>query len=497
MSTSIRQVQQRGPAAGVIAQPVAKPRALDARTLALLEAPIAATLVKLAAPNILVNMAQSSVGLIETYFVGKLGTDALAGVALAFPVVMLTQMMSAGAVGGGISSAVARALGGQRRRDADDLAVHSLLVGLLFGLAFTVAALLGGPWLYSTLGGRGASLAAAVTYSNVIFSGAILIWIFNSLASVIRGTGNMLVPALVTCAGVVAVIPLSPCLIFGLGPFPALGVAGGGTALLVYYAVGCVVLAAYIGSGRIPVRFNLFFSGLRLRRNLFADILRVGLVSALVTIGTNVTVASVTGLVGTFGPAAIAGYGVGSRLEYFLVPLVFGLGAPLVALVGTNVGASQHDRAVRVAWIGGLMAAVMCALIGALAAAFPRVWLGLFDNDPAMLAAGTAYLQTVGPFYAFFGLGLGLYFAFQGFGRLRWAVLANFTRLAIAVGGGWLALQLTGDLRFVFVALSVGLVAFGLINAMALATGAVTAGTDPRKGITQWHRNSAPGSSLP
>jgi Na+-driven multidrug efflux pump len=160
---------------------------LDSRTLRLLQAPITATLVTLAAPNILVNIAQSWVGLIETYFVGKLGTDALAGVALVFPVVMLTQMMSAGAVGGGISSAVARALGGQRRRGADDLALHSLAVGLLFGLAFTVSALLAGPWLYGTLGGRDASLAAAVTYSNVIFSGAILIWIFNSLASVIRG----------------------------------------------------------------------------------------------------------------------------------------------------------------------------------------------------------------------------------------------------------------------------------------------------------------------
>jgi Na+-driven multidrug efflux pump len=215
---------------------------------------------------------------------------------------------------------------------------------------------------------------------------------------------------------------------------------------------------------------------------LFADILRVGVVSALVTIGTTVTVASVTGLVGTLGPAAIAGYGVGSRPEYFLVPLVFGLGAPLVALVGTNVGAGQHERALRVAWIGGFMAAAMCALIGALAAVYPRVWLGLFDNNPAMLAAGSEYLHRVGPFYGFFGLGLGLYFAFQGFGRLRWAVLANFSRLAIAVGGGWLALRLTGDVSFVFVALSVGLVAFGLINTLALATGAVTAGKHPRKG---------------
>ena len=494
MSISLPHVQPSGPTATAIEKPAIQPRGLDGRTLRLLQAPIAATLVTLAAPNILVNIAQSSVGLIETYFVGKLGTDALAGVALVFPVVMLTQMMSAGAVGGGISSAVARALGGQRRREADDLALHSLAVGLLLGIAFTVSALLAGPWLYSTLGGRDASLTAAVTYSNVIFSGALLIWIFNSLASVIRGTGNMHVPALVTCAGVIAVIPLSPCLIFGLGPFPQLGVAGGGVALLAYYAVGSVVLATYIRSGRIPVRFSL--SNLRLRRELLTDILRVGVVSALVTIGTNVTVASVTGLVGTLGPAAIAGYGVGSRLEYFLVPLVFGLGAPLVALVGTNVGAGQHERAVRVAWIGGFMAAAMCALIGALAAVFPRMWLGLFDSDPAMLAAGAQYLQTVGPFYGFFGLGLGLYFAFQGFGRLRWAVLANFTRLTIAVGGGLLALRLTGNLSFVFVALSVGLVAFGLINAMALASGAVTAGRRPRKGTTRWFRNSVPDSSI-
>jgi putative MATE family efflux protein len=481
MSTSVCHIVKDQPSASalVVGESTAQAQRHDARTLVLLEAPIAATLVKLAAPNILVNIAQSSIGLIETYFVGKLGTDALAGVALVFPVVMLTQMMSAGAVGGGISSAVARALGGRRRRDADDLAVHSLAVGLVFGLVFTVSVLLAGPSLYSTLGGRGASLVAALTYSNVIFSGAVFIWIFNSLASVIRGTGNMHVPALVTCGGVVAVIPLSPCLIFGWGPFPQLGVAGGGTALLAYYVVGGLVLIAYLRSGRIPVRLS--FSKPRLRGEVLADILRVGAVSALVTIGTNVTVASVTGLVGTFGPAAIAGYGVGSRLEYFLVPLVFGLGAPLVALVGTNVGAGQHARAERVAWIGGLMAGAMCALIGGLGAVYPRAWLGLFDSDTAMLNAGSRYLQGVGPFYGFFGLGLGLYFASQGFGRLRWSVLANFTRLGVAVGGGWLALRSTGDLTIVFVALSVGLVAFGFINTAALATGALTSRELPHK----------------
>src|SRR5262245_2108974 len=193
---------------------------LSPRTRVLIEAPITATLVRLAAPNVVVMVAQASVRLIETYFVGRLGTDALAGVALVFPAVMLMQMMSAGAMGGGISSAIARSLGAGRRADADALVLHALAIAVIFGLAFMVALLGGGRWLYGVMGGSGAALDAALTYSNVVFCGAVLLWIFNSLANVIRGTGNMALPAIVTCAGVAALIPLSPCLILGWGPFP-------------------------------------------------------------------------------------------------------------------------------------------------------------------------------------------------------------------------------------------------------------------------------------
>src|SRR5881398_232935 len=161
--------------------PAATAPRFDTRTRVLLEGPIASTLLRLATPNVLVMFVQASVGLIETYFVGKLGTDALAGVTLVFPVLMLMQMMSGGAMGGGISSAVARALGAGRRTDADALAFHALIIGVVFGLGFTLAVLGGGPWLYAAMGGRGASLVAALTYSNVIFSAAVLVWVFNSL----------------------------------------------------------------------------------------------------------------------------------------------------------------------------------------------------------------------------------------------------------------------------------------------------------------------------
>ncbi len=450
----------------------------DPRTRALIDGPIAATLIKLAAPNMLVMLAQTSVGLVETYFVGKLGTDPLAGVALVFPLLMLMQMMSAGAMGGGISSAIARALGAARRADANALVLHALVIALVFGLAFTIALLLGGRWLYAAMGGSGASLQAAVTYSHVVFAGAILVWLFNTLANVIRGTGNMMVPALVTCAGVVVLIPLSPCLIFGWGPFPRLGVAGGAVAVIIYYAVGSMVLAAYLRSGRSVV--GLTFHGIRFRWPLFADILRVGLVAALITVQTNLTIAIATGLVGAFGPAAIAGYGTGSRLEYLLIPLVFGLGGPLVAMVGTNIGAGRRDRALRVAWIGAGIATGLCEIIGFCAAVAPRAWLSLFDTAPAMIDAGSRYLHAVGPVYGLFGLGMALYFASQGAGRLLWPLLANMARLVIATGGGWLALRWGGNLTDVFIALAIALAAFGLINAAAVASGVWFKGRNER-----------------
>lgn len=449
---------------------VAPPRdALDPRTRALLEGPIASTLLRLAAPNMLVMLAQAGAGLVETYFIGKLGTDSLTGVALVFPVVMLMQMMSAGAIGGGIASAIARSLGGGRREDANALGWHAMLVALGFGAAFMIVVLGAGRWIYAALGGRGASLEAALTYSNWIFAGAVLIWTFNSLAAVIRGTGNMAVPATVTCVGAAMLIPASPVLIFGWGWVPAMGIAGGAIALLAYYLAGSLALAWYLWSGRSVVRPGL--RATRFRWTLFRDILRVGLVAALVTISTNLTIMIGTALVGAFGPAAIAGYGTGSRLEYLLVPLVFGLGGPLVAMVGTNIGAGRPERAVRVAWIGAGIAALLTEAIGLCAAAFPYAWLSLFDTDAAMLDAGSRYLRIVGPFYGMLGLALALYFASQGAGRLLWPVVANFTRLAIAALAGWLALRWTGNISGVFLAQSAALVAFGLINAIAVARG--------------------------
>lgn len=435
-------------------------RGAELRTRRLLEAPVLPLLVAMAWPNVLIMLTQASTGLIETWWVAKLGTQALAGMALVFPPVMLMQMISSGAMGGGISAAVARALGAGRQEDADALVLHAILINGTLGLFFCMVFLLFGKAIYHLIGGTGDEVHAALAYSNVVFSGIVLLWIMNGLASVIRGTGNMLVPAMVVCCGAVVLVPLSPLLIFGFGPIPALGIAGGGVALVGYYAAGTLVLAWYVLSGRNAARLRL----VPIQWRLAKGILRVGVVSAITSVQTNVTIAGATALVASAsGAAAVAGFGTGARLEFLLIPLVFGIGAPLVALVGTNIGAGQPERALRVALAGGGLAFLLAETIGIAAAAWPQAWLGLFSSQPAMIEAGASYLRIVGPCYGFFGLGMALYFASQGAGRLAWPLASGFLRLAIALGGGWLALRLTGEVSGVYAASGLGMVVFGML----------------------------------
>jgi putative MATE family efflux protein len=443
---------------------------LDPRTRRLLEAPIVPTLLRLGAPNVLIMLAQAAVGLIETFFVGKLGTDALAGMALVFPAVMLMQTISAGAFGGAIASVIARALGGGRRAEADVLVMHALVIAVALGLVFMGAAFGGGRWLYTQMGGTQGGLAAALTYSNLVFAGAVLVWIFNCLSAVIRGTGNMAVPAIVSCTGSVVLIPLSPLLIFGYGAVPALGIAGGAVALLAYYFLGSVAMAAYLWSPRSLLRPVL--SALNLRWAQCREILRLGAVGAISAAATNITIAIATAQVGEYGTAAIAGYGTAARLEYLLIPLVFGLGSPLVAIVGTCIGAGRRERALHATWVGVAIAFVMTEAIGLAAALWPNAWLSLFASDPAMHQAGAYYLHAVGPLYGFFGVGLVLYFASQGAGRLTWPVLANLARLSVAALGGAAALRWGHGLSQIFLAQGAALFVYALVNVIAVAGGA-------------------------
>ncbi|MCZ2496373.1 MATE family efflux transporter [Xylophilus sp. Kf1] len=434
----------------------------------MLQAPIVPTLLRMGWPNILMMLAQSSTGLIEMWFLARLGTDVLAGVAVVIPILMLMQNMSQGAMGGGISAAVARSLGARDAALTASLARHAVVLCAGLGLLFTVLLLVFGTPVYRLLGARGEALEAARSYAHVLFAGLVLMWVMNALASVVRGTGNMLVPGAVICGGAVLLVPLSAVLILGAGPIPPLGVVGGAWSLLLYYAGGSAVLAWYCASGRCAARL----SGGPVHWAPMRSILTVGGLACINPFLTNGLIAATAAIVGAYaGTEALAGYATAARLEYLLIPIAFGLGAPMVALVGANIGAGNIHRARRIALTGGAIAFALAEVVGLAAALWPEAWLRLFGTDERLLQTGAHYLRIVGPFYGFFAMGFALYFASQGAGRLKWPLLAGALRLFVYVGIGGAVLALGGSLGAFFALGAVAMVLYGTTICWSVAGG--------------------------
>ena len=274
-------------------------------------------------------------------------------------------------------------------------------------------------------------------------------------------------PAAVIVGAVLAHVVLSPALIFGWGPFPELGPAGAGWGLVITFGIGSLVLVAYLRGPRALVA--LAFRGVRVQPVLFKEILRVGVPGMINVAITNLSVVVLTGIAGQFGPEAAIGYAMGARLEYILIPLAFGFGTAIVAMVGTNWGARQFKRARRIAWIGGATSAAACGIVGAFFALFPRLWMGLFTEDAEIIRIGVSYLHIVGPIYALYGLGMALYFATQGLGQVLLTVLANGVRLLASAGGALVALYWFGaGATGFFIAVAAGFAAYGALAAAAL-----------------------------
>jgi putative MATE family efflux protein len=449
------------PAAGKIASPLAA----HAEN-ALVSSPILPALLRLTLPNLAAMLVVALVAIFETVYVGILGTTPLAAIALVFPLIMLMQMLSAGAMGGGVSSAISRALGAGDLARAEALALHAVVIGAAAGLAFSAIFVAFGAPILRTLGGSGAVHSEALVYANIALAGAILTWLVNTFASVLRGTGNMRVPSLTLLAASGLQIVLGGGLGLGIGPIPRFGLAGVATGLVVAYALAALFLLWFLRSGR--GRLRLKFGAAALQREMFFDILKVGAVSSLGSFQVVVTVLILTRLAAGFGTEALAGYGIGARLEFLLIPIVFAVGVASVPMVGMAMGARDIERARRVAWTAAGVAVAILSAIGLVVTIAPDLWSGVFTSDRAVRDIANQYLRLAGPGFSFVGLGLSLYFASQGSGKVLAPVLAGTVRLwVIAVGGWWLTAS-DAPAWSLFALVGASMTAFGLCIAAAV-----------------------------
>jgi putative MATE family efflux protein len=432
----------------------------------LLTGPILPTLLRLAIPNSVAMVGTALVAVAETSYIGRLGTEPLAAIALVFPFAMLTQMLSAGAMGGGVSSAISRALGAGQRERAATLALHAAIIGVAGGVLFTALMLLFGRQFFALLGGHGAVLEQACGYSQVLFSGAIAIWMVNTLSSILRGTGDMKLPSATILVAAVFQVVIGGALGLGLLGMPRLGMPGVAAGQLIAFSLGALFLAWYLISGR--GRLNLKFRSFRFQRDMFVDILKVGAISCLAPLQTVLTILIFTKILAGFGTATLAGYGIGSRLEFLLIPIAFAIGVASVPMVGMAVGAGLVVRARQVAWTAGLASALSVGLVGLIVAIKPLLWISLFTADPIVTAAASSYFAWAGPAFGFFGLGLSLYFASQGAAKVGGPVLASTVRLLMVAIGGWWLSWIGAPSWSLFALVAAAMAVYGLFTAASV-----------------------------
>ena len=444
---------------------------MDDRTRHLLTAAPIPLLARMSAPNSVAFLIQAGVSLTEVWFVGQLGSITLAAIALVFPLLMLTQTLSTGALGGAVASAIARALGAGDRHRAEQLIWHALALAVIGSLLLLVLFALAGVPFLRFLGGSDGILGQAVDYCLVLFSGGVFLWLMGVVTAVYRGMGDMKFPALMMIASAIVQVPLSGVLVLGAFGAPQLGIMGAAVSAVVAALLLSVTMIARLATGNTAIKIRRDSFSFEARH--FKDILHVALPASLSPMLTVTTILCLTAIVGRFGEQALAGYGIGSRIEFLLIPLVFGIGASMTSLVGMGVGAGDIQRAEQIGWMGCMGAAMLAGVIGIGLALFPELWIPIFSQDHTVQAVARQYIQIVGPCFAFQGLGLSLYFASLGAGAMLWPIVALVLRVILAVGGALVLINITTwGLAGVFYAASFGMMIYGVIMISALKLGA-------------------------
>ena len=432
----------------------------------LLAAPPLRAIVRLAAPTSGVMVVAATSNVIYTYFVSRLGSEAIAAVSLVFPISLIATTMMGGGIGSGTASAVARALGARRGREAVAVAEHGLFLAVTAGALFALAIVFGGPALFGLMGGKGDVLAYATQFARILFGGAVITFVSGMLDSILRGEGNVRIAAVWSSMSLLLQMVLTPVFMFWFG----LGLPGAAVATLVSQLIATTPRGYYVFSGR-----GIVHPGWRPRRLALTplrEILRVGIPASLSTLIGYVSIMILTGVLARFGEAHLAAYGLGTRLDFLMLTLVYGCGAAVLTLVGLATGARRPERATDyVARAGAMMVAVL-AVPSALLCWRPALWLNIFTADPAIHAVGEQYFRIIGPSYPFVGVSMVIAFAFQGLGRATAPLVLMAAR---AIGVLTIALVCTQwfglDDRSVFITVAIGnVVSAGLMTTLFVST---------------------------
>lgn len=407
-------------------------------------------LITIAAPIVAGNVLQSGLELVDLFFVGRLGHEAIAGVAMSNTVVMVLMTVIIGLVTAN-TAFVSRHYGS---RDLDMVAkavYHTLILGLLFSITLTVVGTLFAEDILFFLGAEPDVAAYGASYLAVLFAGIatmVELWVINAS---FQSCGDATTPMFLVIFANILNIALDPLLIFGYGAVPAFGVAGAAYATVISRGVAFSIAFALLLTGRAPVPFSL---RTKIDFSLVWRLIRVAIPNSVQSGLRSVTFMMMMAIVAVFGTAAISAYGIVGRLETVALMPGFGVATATAVLVGQNLGAGKPERAEAGVRLSALMNGVFMALVGVIFFFAAPSLIEIFDPSGTSTEIGISYMHTVAPFYVFIAIAIVLGFALNGAGDTKKPMYATFFSmvlfqvplayilpdlLGIGIAGVWLA----------------------------------------------------------
>jgi len=395
----------------------------------ILEGPVVKNLFRLASPIIIAMSLHTSFNFIDMLFVGRLGKEAIAAVSMAFPVQLLIIAVGGG-TGIGITSLISRNIGAENFKGAETTARQCVPLIIMFSIITAVAGSVFAKPFFMLLGAESTVLELVVTYIKPILVGSIFMYMNMLGNAIFRGQGNTITPMKIMIASVLINIALDPLLIFGIGPFPRLGVLGAATATVMSRALGNIVLLYFLKS---KDSISKWFFSPSPRFNTIKNIFIVGVPSSLAQLINNASMLVLFGILTRFGNAAVAAYGIGFKLDLLAFLPGIGLSSGNMIMIGQNFGAQKIKRVRRITSMASIITGGFMTFIGLIYFVFPAFWIKLFNSDPELVLYGVNYLRIVTLSYFFYGVILITMSTFQGSGRGFPALVITFLRLFIVL----------------------------------------------------------------
>ncbi|MEA1924313.1 MAG: MATE family efflux transporter [Candidatus Altiarchaeota archaeon] len=387
----------------------------------LTEGGVVETLVKTSWPMVVAFFLHSTFNLADAFFVGKISAKALAAVSISFPLLFLIISLGSG-IGVGVTSVVARFIGANAQKRADNASEHGLIAAFVLGLFLSLAGILVAPFLFDLMGVSESLKSMALDYINILLAFAPLTLLSFVGNSILRGEGDMLTPMKVMGSAAILNIILDPLLIFWVG----LGVQGAALATALSRVYALIFILYHVHSGRAWVKLD--FRNFSFDFEYIKRIFSVGIPSALSNISLSVGMFMLTVIVGFFGTDALAAFGVGFRLDSLAILPGLGVSIALVSIVGQNIGAGKVERARSFTLKAGVMSSAFMTLFGIVFYLFSSQIISIFNSEPLVVEYGASMLRIIPLSYMAMGVVFSITGAFLGSGRAFLALLINCSR---------------------------------------------------------------------